>query len=235
MAYSVIIPSKNINNLRVCVQAIRDMQPGAEIIVIDDGLTDYIQGCAYIQGIKPFVFARNVNLGIAAAQRNDVVILNDDAVLKTRHGFTVLESACAFNQQYGLIAATTDVAGNPNQNFRSTVTIPHLFGVREDLRMVCFVCVYIPRVTIDAVGLLDERYVGYGLDDDDYCFSVRKAGLKIGICDGCFVNHSTLHSSYRYGKRADFSGNLKLFIEKWGTDNWGKTKEESEFRHLFPE
>jgi len=40
----------------------------------------------WVTGITPFIFARNVNLGIAAAWRN-VVLLNDDACLITPRGF----------------------------------------------------------------------------------------------------------------------------------------------------
>ena len=105
--------------------------------------------------------------------------------------------------------------------------------------MVCFVCVYIPRSTIDSVGLLDERFVGYGLDDDDYSLRVRDAGLKIGIFDRCFVDHGSLTSSYRgpdnnRGKGGDYRPNMKLFIEKWGVDNRGLGKDRSPFKELFP-
>ena len=39
--------------------------------------------------MKPFVFARNVNLGIEAAGDADVILMNDDATqLRTPYGFT---------------------------------------------------------------------------------------------------------------------------------------------------
>ena len=85
--------------------------------------------------------------------------------------------------------------------------------------------------------MLDERFVDYGMDDDDYSLRVRNAGLKIGIFDGCFVDHGSLKSSYRGGPAAggDFRPNLRRFIEKWGVDNRGKTREQSEWAHLWPE
>ena len=84
--------------------------------------------------------------------------------------------------------------------------------------MVCFVCVYIPRTTIERVGLLDERYVDYGSEDDDYCLSVRKAGLKIGIHDGCYVEHGKLPSTFRSGRNADIRPNKARLRDKWGDD-----------------
>ena len=70
---------------------------------------------------------------------------------------------------------------------------------------------------LERVGLLDERFDCYGGDDDDYCYRVRKAGLKIGIFDGCFVDHSTLTSTFRGRSLAgNYQPNLKVFAEKWG-------------------
>jgi GT2 family glycosyltransferase len=203
-------------------------------MVVDDGLKDWMVWPEYINGVKPFCFARNANIGIQAVAPDDVILLNDDALLRSPGGFSGLELVSKANPEYGVIASTVDGVGNPNQQPRNRLIHPLL---RDEPRMVCFVCVYIPRTTIDnhKIGLLDERYTGYGLDDDDYCFSVREAGLKLGIWDGCFVNHSTLTSSYRgHGVPASFQENMKLFIEKRGTDNWGKKREESEFSHLFP-
>ena len=90
--------------------------------------------------------------------------------------------------------------------------------------MVCFVCFLIPRRTIERVGLLYERFVGYGMDDDDYSLRVRHAGLRIAVHDDCFVDHVQLESSYRgaAGAGGDFRPNLELFKRKWGHDNWGR-------------
>jgi len=247
--FSIIIPSRNENNLMHCLRAIRAHEPHPKIIVIDDGVNwrsgigplycrkkdgdeEYCcPGCfsdpsdgedctcdgIIIPGWKPFIFSRNINLGIEAANDDDVIILNDDAILETSGGFTAMAAVSRDHPEYGLIAATTNVTGNLNQ-------VQKGIGLREDPRQVCFICVYIPRTTIDRVGLLDERFVDYGMDDDDYCLRVRKAGLKLGIFDGCFVDHGSLTSSFRGGAESagDFHPNLRRFIEKWGHDNFGR-------------
>jgi len=235
MAFSIIIPSRDASNLVPCVRAIREAGETARIIVVDDGVD-----CSgmlwqwgevgFITGKKPFVFARNVNIGIRAAGDDDVILLNDDALLKTPLGFTSLSEIFRAYGNLGLIATACDTVGNPNQ-FRQRGG-----RLRAESRMVCFVCVYIPRSTINKVGLLDQRFVGYGLDDDDYCLRVRNAGLKLGIFDGCYVDHASLKSSFRgeEGAGGDFNGNMKLFIEKWGVDNWGNPRSRSQFATLFP-
>lgn len=229
---SVVIPSRNVNNVVPCVAAVRNNDPDCSIVIVDDGI-DWSNADPKSNGIpcrpsdltivgsKPFVFSRNVNFGIKVALTcgaEGVVVLNDDALLQTPNGFSLMAQAAAEHPEYGIIAASCNNVGNPNQWNRGTR------GLRDEPRMVCFVCVYIPRTTIERVGYLDERYVGYGMDDDDYCWSVRKARLKIGIHDGCVVDHKSLPSTYRGDPRnpADYMPNLKRFKEKWGFDNWGR-------------
>ena len=214
--FSVIIPSKTDRNLRACVSAVRAAGETSRIIVVDDfdgpvGLPRNYEPVDWQKGIKPFVFSRNVNIGIQAANGDDVILLNDDALLKTPHGFTAMERIAAAHPEYGVIASVCHNVGNRRQ-------WPQKVGLREEPRMVCFVCVYIPRRTIETVGLLDERFVGYGCDDDDYCLRVTRAGLKIGIFDGCYVDHASLNSAFR-GRAlsaGNYRANLKIFTEKWG-------------------
>lgn len=242
MNFSVIIPSKNADNLLPCIIAIKSMGETARIIVVDDGV-DWKRigiasdGLMITKGVKPFVFARNLNIGIQAAGDDDVIVLNDDALLRTELGFTKLAEQAA-RGNIGLIAASCDTVGNPNQ-FRK-IQYADCGRCRSEPRMVCFVCVYIPRSTINAVGLLDERYVDYGLDDDDYCLEVRRQYLNIGVFDGCFVDHGSMPSSFRTPSatnqgQCNFLLNMKRFIEKWGHDNWGAGREHSQFANLFPE
>jgi len=221
---SVIVPSRDSSNFVPCAEAVRRHEPALRIVLIDDmgqmGLSwlprPDLDPCVGFATDWLFIYARNCNKGIELAGQDDVVLLNDDALLQTPGGFTMLQKAAEEHPEYGVIAATTNNVGNRSQ-------FPQGIGLREDPRMVCFVAVLIPRRTIDAVGLLDERFVGYGCDDDDYCLRVRKAGLKIGIHDGCFVDHKSLHSTFRGDARngGNYLSNLEIFKRKWGRDNWG--------------
>lgn len=237
---SVIIPSKNAFNLSACIKGIcgewERKRPGAlvdgrveiirippapEVIVVDDDPSGVVKKVAEyyearrVEGVKPFVYARNCNIGIRAAGEDDVILLNDDALLQTPGGFTAMQEAARDNPQFGLIGAVTNIVGNTNQ-------MPQGIGLREEPRMVCFVCVFIPRGTIERVGLLDEEFIGYGFDDDSYCLRVRRAGLKIGIYDGCFVDHGSLKSTFRGNPHApaDLRQNQAIFKQKYGADHW---------------
>lgn len=207
--------------MALCVKAVNGNDPTVYVIAVDDGI-DFPKdgnwgdiGFGVQSGIKPFVYAQNCNKGIRTALCSPicdgVVLLNDDALLTTSGGFSTLAQAAKDHPEYGLIAATCNNVGNRNQWNRG-------IGLREDPRMVCFVAVYIPRTTIERVGLLDERYVAYGFEDDDYCLSVRRAGLKIGIHDGCYVDHGSLKSTFRGDPKArvNLQDGREIFIKKWG-------------------
>ncbi len=216
--FRVVILSRDAGNLVPCVQAILASEPELDprdIIVVDDGARELAEpqlpGLTWVEGAKPFIFARNANLGIRAAGLADVILHNDDALLRSFQGFSILDLVGREHPEYGVIAAVTNVTGQFLQQ-------PMKVGLRE-VEHCAFVSVLIPRATIDRLGGLDERYCrDYGAEDRDYCRACRAAGLKVGVYDFCYVDHGSLRSSFRGDPRQprSFSGNLALYHEKWG-------------------
>lgn len=221
MNIAVIIPSRTIDNLLPCVDAIRASGEDLPVFYVDDGLdfsfamrttAGRLARTVRVAGEKPFIFARNVNIGIRAAGRRDgYIVLNDDALLKTPGGFTRMAQDVAAHPEIGLMGVTTNVTGLIEQ-------LPGGSGTfREVPRTFPFVGVYIPQSTIDRVGYLDERYaIDYGCEDNDYCEAVRRAGLKLAVHDGCFVDHASLVSTFRGSPDTpkSFEKNYALFQAK---------------------
>lgn len=192
---AVIIPSRNGRNLGCCVERLRRTNPGARIIAVWDRSGDHVPapslfGVEVIELATPFLYANSVNAGIRFAEGHDVVLLNDDALLNAKAGFDTMQTLAAADPGIGLIAATADVTGY-------TVQHPQFGNRLREAKEVAFVCVLIPRRTIDWVGLVRGKEGVYGGDDNDYCWRVRRAGLKVMVYDGCYVNHSTLPSTFR--------------------------------------
>lgn len=219
-AFQVVIPSARAANLVPCVQALMEHEPSLspqDIIVVDDGARelaeDALPGIRWVAGVKPFVFARNANRGTREAQ-SDVLLLNDDARLLTPSGLAHLARVAWQVPEIGLCSPGIQGAvGNPNQRATGRGEL------REERERLTFVCVYIPRSTLDQIGLLDERFAGYGYDDDDYCARVLAAGLRLVVWDGCVFEHGvTLPSTFRSQPdfEACFADNRQRFEEKWG-------------------
>jgi GT2 family glycosyltransferase len=194
----VVILSRDDNNLEACIRAVIWHEPGLEILVVDDGLSR-LHPAVIVRGQKPFIFARNANIGIRAAGDHDVILLNDDALLETPGGFTALQRRAEETPHLGIVAAATNVA---------RLALPY---------SVAFVCVLLPRRVIDRVGLFDERFDCYGGEDDDYCYRVRGAGLTLEVSPLCRVDHSSLRSTFRpAGGGRSIEDAHRIFREKHG-------------------
>lgn len=226
MKLSIVIPSKTAKNLRQCVQSLQQRETDVDIVVVDDfpegqRPTD-LENVRWCPGIKPFVFARNVNLGIKSCE-GDVVILNDDAQLRTHQGLTKMQRALEREQHYGVLAGFR----LPRSNHRLYEQMQRIedYSIQPVPLMVPFFCALIPKRTRETLaqkdnlqGLLDERFIGYGYDDDDYCLRVRAAGMQIGVFRGCAVDHTSLQSTYRATtmRPPGLALNRRLFCDKWG-------------------
>ena len=218
--FHVVILSASSRNIRDCLRELFKNEPSLidRIIIIDDGCREGLgglPGVVWINGQKPFIFARNANLGIKRAPY-DVVLMNDDAILKTPNGLMLLAQAVHERPIVGICSAgITGHVGNENQYNQKRK------GVLEETRKLSFVCVYITRSLINKVGLLDERFVGYGYEDDDYCKRAQKVGSTMGIFDGCVINHGDVPSTFRALPKYPelLSKNRLLFKEKWKNDS----------------
>lgn len=212
--YTVVILSAKPENVARCLAALRQHEPTQPpvIVVCDRGIEAHLppaENVQFIMGAPTFCFAANANRGIAAAGTNDVILLNDDALLATLNGFTLLQQAA---QNFGVTSAR--VLGrccNPRQ--RDTVGR----NVAE-ADFLAFVCVYLPRTTIERVGLLDEQFTPGTWEDNDYCQRVKQAGLPLGICGQCAVAHdqkngTTFETLPSY--RAVLDANRKRYEAKW--------------------
>ena len=225
--FSIVIPSKRLSNLKACSGALRGQGETSRIIVIEDSpeVADAAGAGLVVEiipGVRPFIFSRNCNLGLLAAGSDDVILMNDDAILESPRGLSALQEQQYANPSFGIVGASVNYCGTVEQ--LQDKVHP---GLRELKVMLAFICVFIPRSTITQIGLLDERFGvnaggegrrGYGCDDDDYSWRVRAAGMKLGVYDGCFVNHTCLPSTFRDDSAhpADVLIHERVFQEKWG-------------------
>jgi GT2 family glycosyltransferase len=215
--YAIIIPSKTENNIRVCLEALKSKQPShlTNVIVynndrsggVDNACTDY--GVTRVEApLEPFVFSKAVNECMMRCPNYDVIVMNDDAILQTMGGLTRLHIEAGNHPEFGIVSSSVfGFVGNPEQCHR-----PDSRFIRSaTLHTVVFICVHISRDLINKIGPLDERLIHYGWEDNLYCLQARAAGYKLGVFDGCVVEHGELPSTYRTGKTIDLNANQKIF------------------------
>lgn len=197
---SIIIPTKTEKLITSCVKHIQDnlgefFRGDVEILVVDDGLPPGVvnnlqaNGARVVAGEKPFVFARNVNVGLKTRQLNsDVLLLNDDARILTPGYLQALyDAAQGFDVVCPSITDARSVGQrlqvhNPREAHNLITPVP--IGT-----MLCFVAVFFKAKVLQRVGGLDERYDGYGHEDDDWCKRAWLLNCSMGVCHQVRVEH----------------------------------------------
>lgn len=189
---------------------------------IINGMMGFPNDAQVIAGPDPFIFSRNANLGIKAC-KGDVLLVNDDVeFLRSGTLATLRKTAMALQNRCIVSPQISGVVGNPLQWYETRLSMP----VESEQRL-CFVCVYIPRLVFDTIGLLDESFTGYGGDDSDFCIRARKAGFHLIVTPHAVVRHGFQEyqwsSSYRrlmapdeYRQAAATSA--ARYQEKWGVE-----------------
>lgn len=139
-----------------------------------------------VPGVSPFIYARNANIGIRQVPHGDVILVNDDVTFTSDGFVSDLAEAAARYPRLGILSPLVmGGVGNPLQAY--SLSWGNRFTISEE--RLAFVCVYIKRCVLDEVGPLDERFFGYGGDDDDYCARVQRAGYLLGVTPEVVVRH----------------------------------------------
>lgn len=208
-------------------------QPGSSssCLIMDSGLSpDFLESrwfsyetSAFVRKCPPgpFCFASAINTGIKNLRPGqDILVLNDDTEIVTPDWLVGLEHILK-NTKSGLISlAIEGGVGNPEQRADRSGAL-----ITLTTKTLCFVAMLIRHTAWSSVGPLDERFTGYGFDDDDYCRRMREAGWLTGVTQQVIVKHGAggmpHSSSYRryHGQEVMdrmFHENQARYIDKWG-------------------
>lgn len=228
---SIVIPSRTRSNIRLSLRHIQHFEGGTRqdirVVVVLDGIStndpDLPAGTvgvpvSYVEGQHPFVFARNVNIGAHVHPEADLVIMNDDALLQAPGGITEMCEVLRRpeNAEFGVMSSKVQGAACNPRVITATKARPERPMVMDVGVMVPFICVAIRREVWERVGHLDEQYVDYGFEDDDFCRSCRSRGMRIGCFTGCVVEHGSIPSTFRNRGHCPLEPNRLRYLAKWG-------------------
>lgn len=231
----VVVLSKYPEYAKTFIESIRKTHEHIpEIVVVADGHNEkFGKSVSVIQANGEFVYAKNANIGIKHFNGRDILLCNDDLVCVEKDFCRAIQAIAYKWPLCGLIAPLVDGGvGNPMQSahmapdlWKGLPEAIAITGAKVDSPPVCFPCVLIKAKTVEKVGLLDEDFVGYGMDDNDYCLRTRKAGLWTMITRELVVRHGCggpgLNRGYnwscsfaRSGEQAKKNNNMEVLKKK---------------------
>jgi GT2 family glycosyltransferase len=212
----IIIPSNNPVLAEICLRSITERDPRflAQTVIVTNEPDDFSSLPVVVVGVPAeFNFAAWVNAGITInPDAASYLLLNDDTELLTDNGFSLLEAVVENPASPGILSAAIRGTGGVIDQRQATPS-----SVRLMPGHISFTAAAIRRDVVDRLGFLDERFVGYGYEDNDYCQRAIDAGIAIAVYDGCVVAHRKPHSTF--ARRKDFNDlwtlGETLFFEKW--------------------
>ena len=201
-----------------------------EVILVDDASSDGTR--AWLQALEDprirFVlldrnagFAAANNQGVQTARGDAIVLLNNDLILQPGWLEPLLDglARCAHpgligNVQYAVADGRLDHRGVKFDLLRRPFhdrTPPPARGYTR-YRAVTAACCATTRDTFVSAGGFDETFRN-GYEDIDLCLRLGGRGCRHYVANASRVRH---HVSQSPGRFAHESGNLQLFLERWG-------------------
>ncbi|WP_429140917.1 glycosyltransferase [Aeromonas veronii] len=238
----IILTYNNLALTKECLKSIEDntYYDNYEVIIVDNLSTDdtreylrenYANKNNYkiILNEENLGFAAGNNIGLAAAEGDILVIINNDTYVGP-YWLSALVKALEVNPQLGLVGPVTNNIGNEAKinisydNWSEMRFKALEYCAREANKIylvdcVAFFCVAFSRDVYEMIGPMSLDY-GLGFfEDDDYCMRVREAGWKIAVVEDSFVHH---HLSASFNKLKNnqkeelMKKNKAIFEAKWG-------------------
>ncbi|MCF2940392.1 glycosyltransferase [Paenibacillus alkaliterrae] len=237
MTSIILVAFNKLAFTQECIESIRAYtEPGSyEIIVVDNASTDETADWLQQQHDLTVIlnennegFPKGCNQGIAAAQGELIMLLNNDTVV-TCNWLDNLKKCLFSKNQIGAVGPITNNASYYTaihapyqtkegiQQFAQKHNVSNPAKWEERLKLIGF-CLLIKREAVEEIGLLDERFGIGNFEDDDYSLRMRKAGYRLMLCRDTFIHHygSASFNSDTDRYRHVLQENERKFIEKWG-------------------
>ncbi len=272
---SIIIPTRNAGQLvEQCINSIikKTTYSNYEILIVDNGSTDKAsidyfrmldqESVARILPLDiPFNYSRLNNFGVARAQGDVVVLLNNDVEiisdnwlsemvsLASRPGTGAVGAKLYYSdgkiQHGGVILGIGGVAGHAHKYFDRHAS--GYFGRlkhRQNLSAVTAACLTVRKSIYEELGGLDEENLTVAFNDVDFCLRLLDAGYTNIWTPYAKLYH---HESISRGaedtreKQERFTREVRFMQKKWGTRlttdpayNPNLTLEHENFSLAFP-
>jgi GT2 family glycosyltransferase len=232
----VILTYNQLEYTRQCVRSVLDhTSEPFELIFVDnassDGTVDYLQtipGAKLIRNAENLGFAGGNNQGLALAEGEYVVLLNNDTVVPAGWLDSLL-APMQRDQGIGFTGPRSNYVAGPQivpDVPYTSIKEMHRYAARrrqahrDQGTVVGFIvgfCLAVRKTVVDKIGGLDTQYGSGNFEDNDFCLRAVLGGWVGWIADDAFVHHYG-HKTF-IGAGIDWTAsmrtNAKLFARKW--------------------
>lgn len=260
MIVSIIILTYNgLYYTKLCVQSLQQYtNEPYELIFVDNGSTDgtleylkTIKDTKVIENKTNLGFAKGNNQGIACANGDYILFVNNDVVFTT-DWLTKMSAHFQYDEKIGLLGPRTNkISGkqktevpydeddlNAMQEFAKEYSLKNANTNFEISRLVAF-CLLVKKDVIDKIGNFDERFLLGNFEDDDLCLRAINAGFKLIVANDVFVHHfqSKSFKENKINYHVNFMQNRQRFLHKWKLSNttfYGYSYNFPEIKNIMP-
>lgn len=236
----IILTFNQLDYTKKCIESIRKHTPEPhEMIFVDNGSTDgtlkwlkeQIQNHPnnkLIENPQNLGFARGCNQGMAVAEGEHLLLLNNDVLVADGWLSGLMESLNAAPDA-GIVGPMTNRISGPQQiddpAYRSEADLDvyaAAFRMRYRRRRLPFgrivgFCMLFKRSLAEKIGGFDESFGTGNYEDDDFCLRAMLEGFQNYIAGDVFIHHyrsiSFIGNNIDY--RSTISGNRGLLAKKW--------------------
>lgn len=215
----IIVVHNHLGHTKTCIESIRrsTLLGDYEILVVDNASTDSTatwlkeqKDVRTISCTQNHSFAKACNLGVQAANGEEVLIMHNDVVV-TEGWLAGLRQALYSQETIGAVCPREFKEMPLTENIPSTKSL-------QVLRLSDF-CMLIKREVIRKIGDFDEQFTFLYLEDVDFSLRMIKAGYRLLIANNVRVQHHSGVTLQEFpGQKAALENNLKRFKAKWGFD-----------------
>lgn len=240
LASIVMLVHNNLALTRICIESVyRHTHREFELILVDNGSREPVAQFAeelqrkygnvvLIRNEANEGYAFGTDQGLAAAQGEFVVLLNNDVVVTP--GWLGRQIALlSFDPKLGIVGPRASNTAGPQQVetvgyqdvsglerfaeewFRDhageLVVVPRLTGL----------CMVIRRELLDVIGGLDTTFGIGNYEDDDFCLRAQRAGYMLAVAGDVFIHHygSATFRSINVDYATLMEENARIFRSKW--------------------
>ena len=238
----IVLCCNQLDYSRLCLNSVlRHTHSPYELILVNNGSTDgtasFLESLQtqsgpvrveVIHNPKNLGFAAGCNQGVACAQGDYLLFLNNDTIVTP--GWLTWMLEISRQTDVGLVGAVTNYAPPPQHvpatysdirdidDFAEARRQSHK-GQQLDVTRLSGYCLLARKSVLAQIGAWDERFGSGFFEDDDLGLRIHQAGYRLVVALDVYIHHfgSRTFAGLGIDGHQQLRDNFQRFQDKWGT------------------